>query len=126
MLNWEHPRTDPEIEVEHRTLYAKLSKLEPVIIKGQRETSVARAVHILFERMVRHFAMEEELAQVAAPQACGTLSREHFEMLRTLAKLRAIPASWQQERQRLYSEFRTALTKHDKEVDVPLFQLTLH
>jgi hemerythrin len=126
MLTWNDHASDPEIEVEHHALYARLAKLEPVIVDGQRDASVARAVHILFERMARHFAMEEELAMVSSPQACSALKHDHFEILGILARLRAVPCSWQQERQRLYREFRLALAKHDREVDVPVFQTFMH
>jgi len=122
MLAWEEGRADPEITVEHDQLYAKLARLEPIIVEDRRPASVQRAVTVLFRRMAAHFAMEEEFAAVAAPQSCGLLQHEHFELLAMLARLREIPPARRDQRERAYRDFVGALARHDAELDVPLFR----
>jgi hemerythrin len=121
MHTWEH--TDPEIAVEHGDLYSRLERLRPILVEERRPATVHRAVNVLFRRMAEHFAKEEELAEVAAPQFCDLLRHDHFELLQMLAKLREVPPDNRERREAFYTAFLEALHRHDEEVDEPLFRM---
>lgn len=121
MPSWDHDDCDPVIEAEHTRLYRMMNRLEPVIIEGRSEDKVARAIHMLQERMADHFQMEEELFITADWASRQVMIRDHRDLLSMLAVLSEIPPQDGEARRKLFADFLEALTRHDNDVDAPLF-----
>jgi hemerythrin len=114
---------DPEIEREHVELYEAVAKLEPEIMDGQRAHSVARVMRKLHERFQQHFAAEEDVVSLGAPEALTMLRDAHATILAMLDRLCQMPVEAANDRRALYAEFRDVLARHDTEVDAPLFRM---
>jgi hemerythrin len=121
MPTWDHEDCDPLIETEHTRLYRMMNKLEPVIILECNGVKVARAISMLQKRMADHFHVEEELFVTADWESRQVMIRDHRDLLSMLSTLADIPADDLEARRGLFTAFLEALTRHDNDVDAPLF-----
>jgi len=121
MPTWDHEDCDPAMEAEHTRLYRMMNRLEPVITDSQSEAMVARAIHMLQERMADHFHVEEELFVTADWTSRQVMIRDHHDLLGMLAALAEIPPHDGEARRKLFTAFLEALARHDNDVDAPLF-----
>ena len=121
MPTWDHDDCDPAIEAEHTRLYRMMNRLEPVIVQGQTESKVARAIQILHDRMADHFQVEEELFITADWDSRRVMLEDHRQLLEMLTRLGRLPPGDEHARRVLFSAFLEALVRHDNDVDAPLF-----
>jgi hemerythrin len=121
MPTWDFEDTDPLIEAEHNRLYRMMDRLEPVIVEGHNEGKVTRAINMLRARMAVHFKVEEELFVTADWDSRQMMIQDHRRLLAMLSTLAEIDPHDQTARKRLFTEFLEALTRHDTDVDAPLF-----
>ena len=118
--------TAAEIDGVHHRLYRAIDRLEPIITNGVNEDAVMRAIHLLYARMERHFTVEEDLAEVNAPAACPALKADHGKLLAILWQMSIVPVDDGATRTRMLRQFEAALTRHDRDLDGPLFSATFH
>ncbi|MBI3447082.1 MAG: hemerythrin domain-containing protein [Magnetospirillum sp.] len=121
MPSWDHEDCDPAIEAEHTRLYRMMNRLEPVIIQGQSDSKIARAIQILHDRMAEHFQVEEELFITADWDSRRVMLDDHRQLLEMLARLGRLPPQDEHARKVLFHAFLEALVRHDNDVDAPLF-----
>lgn len=121
MPKWDFEDCDPLMEAEHNRLYRMMNRLEPVIVEGDSASKVARAIHMLQERLADHFHVEEELFVTADWASRQTMIRDHRDLMSMIACLAEIPADDGEARRSLFTAFLQALVRHDNDVDAPLF-----
>lgn len=121
MPTWDFEDTDPAIEAEHHRLYRMMDRLEPVIVEGENESKVSRAINMLRARMAVHFQVEEELFVTADWESRRVMVEDHRRLLAMLATLADITPHDHMARKQLFTDFLEALTRHDNDVDAPLF-----
>lgn len=113
---------DPAIDEEHRALYRMVRSLAAVVRNGGSQAIVWEAVDVLRERLLLHFSSEEAIAGQHDREAAKILREDHAGVLASLARLRQSATEGQDPKPAL-EEFLSTLTRHDREVDVPLFRL---
>jgi len=119
----EWSRENPRIDEEHRRLYRLMGHLEHAIVEDSRPDRTAKAIGLLCDRMAAHFDVEETVAAQADTESCTILRDDHTNLLWILDRLRAVPASDKGHRVETLREFMGALSRHDNDVDVPLFRM---
>lgn len=122
MPNWDYEDCDPAIEAEHTKLYHLMNRLEPVILEGGAEAAISRAIHVLYTRMAEHFRIEEQLFATTDWQSRKLMRDDHQRLLALLDQLSHLAPDDAGGRRFLFTSFLTALSRHDADVDAPLFR----
>ncbi|RAU20653.1 hypothetical protein CU669_17065 [Paramagnetospirillum kuznetsovii] len=123
MPTWDHDDCDPVIEAEHNRLYRMMNRLEPVILKGEEHSSVARAINMLQLRMSEHFQVEEELFITSDWNSRQIMIDDHRRLLNMLGELARLSPDDSKGRRTLFMTFLDELVRHDTDIDAPLFSL---
>ncbi|CAA7624031.1 conserved hypothetical protein [Candidatus Terasakiella magnetica] len=114
----------PGIDAEHRKLHEMVRSMTAVVMNDPQINLASEAVGVLRERLRIHFAMEEEIAGRIDPESCAILREDHKLLAEMLDRVwdSVAEKNGSETRSRL-SQFNTALSKHDAEIDVPLFKI---
>jgi len=79
----------PELDAQHRELFARIDALLEAIRGGSSRQEVARTLGFLDDYAREHFEAEEALMRDAAFPGLAAHEREHAELVRDLAELAA-------------------------------------
>ena len=123
---WDGSDIVPEIDAEHRDLYQVMARLELAIVGAKDDSTVARAVEELQQRIAEHFQMEERVASVEHMGSLPVLQDDHGRLMSILTLLGDLPGGADHERIRVYGEFVESLKDHDITIDQPIFRTKLH
>ena len=122
--NEEWKSGDPSIDSEHQKLRQMVSSMTAVVMNDPGLGLAIEAVDVLHERMRLHFRLEEQIAAKADQESAAILKEDHARLLVLLKQVReTLSSNDMASCKRLLAEFNTALDKHDREVDIPLFRL---
>lgn len=122
MLNEEWRSDDARLDAEHEKLYRMLASLKAVIASGASPSIIREAVDVLRERLDLHFTQEEQSAIKFDKAGAETLRQDHQILRQLLQGLHASADTSEETRNHMLGQFLDALSKHDREVDVPIFR----
>jgi hemerythrin len=79
----------PELDEQHRRLFARIDSLLEAIRGGSSRAEVGRTLAFLSDYVNEHFAAEEALMREAAFPGLGSHVKEHAELVQDLVALTA-------------------------------------
>ncbi|MBI3444516.1 MAG: hemerythrin domain-containing protein [Magnetospirillum sp.] len=122
--NEEWQSGDPAMDTEHQKLHQMASSMTAVVMNDPGLGLATEAVDVLRERMRLHFRMEEQALARTDPESASILKEDHARLLLLLGRVRdALADGGIEDCKHLLTEFNTAMDKHDREVDIPLFRM---
>jgi hemerythrin len=112
------------LDEEHRKLHHMLASMRAVVRVGITSPLAREALSVLGERMRQHFGIEEAIAARHGDAAAqGLLQSEHRKLLAALDGVEtSLTNGRRTETGKLMDDFSQALSRHDSEVDDPLFK----